>query len=509
MLGSSSAIDVVLVNPGNRTQVYQKLGTELAAIETPVWAGLIAQFLRGKQLSVDIIDANALGLGPEETAQRVDEMDPLLTVVVVYGHQPSASTQNMPAAGAVASAIKRVAPQRRVAMVGGHAAALPARTLAEEDIDFVSGGEGLHTILDLVELLKAGPSAVPSGYEQVRDLWYRDADGRPIASRAAAPLFDVLDAEMPGMAYDLLPMDRYRAHNWHCFGDLDRERYASMYTTLGCPYHCSFCCIQAPFKSGEGASGLKMSVNSYRFWSPDTVIAKIDELVNQYGVRNIKMADEMFVLNRKHISDICDRIIERRYDLNIWAYARIDTVKDGMAEKLKAAGFNWLAFGIESASERVQASVAKRFNEEQVFETVTDVRTAGINVIGNYIFGLPEDDQESMQATLDLATDLNCEFANFYVAMAYPGSELYTDALREGWELPDDWSGYSQHAVNTRGLPTKYLGSGEVIRFRDDAFHAYFSNPRYLDMITRKFGQETADHIRAMTSQRLERQYAS
>ena len=78
-----------------------------------------------------------------------------------------------------------------------------------------------------------------------------------------------LDREMPGVAWDLLPMTRYRAHNWHCFGDLEREPYAAIYTTLGCPYRCSFCCIQAPFKAGEQMMGLRAEANSYRFWSPD------------------------------------------------------------------------------------------------------------------------------------------------------------------------------------------------------------------------------------------------
>ena len=108
---------------------------------------------------------------------------------------------------------------------------------------------------------------------------------------------------MPGVAWDLLPMTRYRAHNWHCFGDLEREPYAAIYTTLGCPYHCSFCCIQAPFKAGEQMMGLRADANSYRFWTPaQVVLEEIDLLVNKYGVRNIKFADEMFVLNQRHVS---------------------------------------------------------------------------------------------------------------------------------------------------------------------------------------------------------------
>jgi radical SAM superfamily enzyme YgiQ (UPF0313 family) len=277
---------------------------------------------------------------------------------------------------------------------------------------------------------------------------------------------------------------------------------------LGCPYHCSFCCIQAPFKSGEQALGYKEAVNSYRFWSPRTTVDQIERLVTEYGVRNIKFADEMFVLNMRHVHGICDLLIERGFDLNIWAYARIDTVRDDeTVHKLRRAGFNWLCFGIEAGSERVRADANKRFDEEEIYRTVARVRAAGINVLGNYIFGLPEDDLDTMQETLDMALDLNCEFANFYSAMSYPGSPLYTMALENGWPLPTSWSGYSQHARDTLPLPTKHISGLDVLRFRDHAFQVYFSSPRYLALVEQKFGRATVEHIREMASFRLERPY--
>jgi radical SAM superfamily enzyme YgiQ (UPF0313 family) len=484
-------------------QIYQSLGNTLSAIEPPVWAGLMANFARRRGISVHILDADAENLGPAETAERIAEIDPVLAAIVAYGHQPSASTQTMPAAGAICTALKQAAPQVKTLLVGGHVATLPERTLREEDADFVCGGEGPYTLVELVQALKTGR---PQEYAKVRGLWYRD--GLQIRSTPPAPLARELNQEMPEMAWDLLPMGKYRAHNWHCFGDLKRQPYAALYTTLGCPYHCTFCCIQAPFKSGEKVLGFKENVNSYRFWSPQSVIAQIDKLVNEYGVRNIKIADEMFVLNPRHVAGICDLIIERGYDLNIWAYARVDTIKEGMMDKLKKAGFNWLAFGIEAASERVRDDVQKGFDQEDVYKTIELVRAAGINVGANYIFGLPEDDLDTMQATLDLAIQLNAEWANFYCTMAYPGSQLYNTALIEGWQLPESWSGYSQHAVDTLPLPTRYLSADEVLRFRDQAFQVYFNNPKYLDMITQKFGPETAQHIREMASHQLARKYA-
>ena len=499
-MSQNGRLDLLLINPPSRSEIYQSLGPTLAAIEPPVWAGLLGTFIRNRGFSVHILDADAEDLTAAATIERLADLDPVLTAVIVYGNQPSASTQNMPAAGAICTAIKEQKPDAKIVLIGGHVAALPERTLREQRADFVCGGEGPYTVLDLLNALKGGR---PEDLRKVRSLWYWE--GKTIQANPPAPLTENLDDEMPEMAWDLLPMERYRAHNWHCFGDLKREPYASFYTTLGCPYHCTFCCIQAPFKNGEKVLGLNETVNSYRRWSPQTVGAQLDKLVNQYSVRNIKITDEMFVLNRGHVEGICDLIIERGYDLNIWAYARVDTVKEGMVDKLKEAGFNWLAFGIESASERVRKDIQKGFSQELVYKTIESVRAAGINVIANFIFGLPEDDWDSMQATLDMALELNCEFANLYCAMAYPGSQLYNLAVKKGWSLPEKWTGYSQHSVDTLPLPTKYLSGAEVLGFRDCAFQTYFNSPRYLDMITRKFGPETAQHIHEMASHKLVR----
>lgn len=501
---TAAGLDLVLVNPSSRARAYQKLGTALAAVENPVWAGLIATFARRRGFSVEIVDADVEELTPAGAAAAVAALNPRLVAVVVYGHQPSASTQNMTGASAVVAAIKNQRPEAKVLMLGGHVAALPERTLREECCDYVARDEGLYGIADLLAALRETETPDVS---RVRGLVYRDGAG--VVFNPVAPLVTDLDRDMPGIAWDLLPMAKYRAHNWHCFGGLRRQPYASVYTTLGCPYHCTFCCIQAPFKEGERAMGLSSRVNSYRLWSPTQVIAEIDVLVNAYGVRNIKFADEMFVLHPRHVASICDLIIDRGYDLNIWAYARIDTVKDALLEKLKRAGFNWLAFGIEAADAGVLADVDKRYSVERVHDTVSKVKAAGINVIGNYIFGLPEDTTDTMNETLRLALDLKCEFANFYTAMAYPGSPLHEQATEERWPLPQTWGGYSQHSVDTLPLPTRYLSAGEVLQFRDRAFNTYFSDPAYLGYVERKFGPATVAEIVEMTSHRLERRHAA
>jgi len=496
------SVDLLLVNPGDKQQIYQKLGSDLSATEPPIWAGMIATFIRNKGYSVQILDANAEELSPIDTAKRIAEIKPVLAAIVVYGQNPSASTMVMPAAGDISKEIKQLTPEQKVLLVGGHVAALPERTLQEENADFTCDGEGPYTILDLLEALRHKEARL----DKARGLLYWD-DGR-IVRNSSAPLIMNLDQEMGGIAWDLLPMQLYRAHNWQCFAHIDqRQPYASLYTTLGCPFHCTFCCIQAPFKSGEKVLGYSPKVNTYRRWSPESVISQIDTLVNRYGIRNIKFADEIFVLNKKHVLGICDLIIKRGYDLNIWAYARVDSWSEEMLEKMKMAGINWVCLGIESGSTRVRDDVHKGYKHQDVFKAVEAFRKAGIYIIANYLFGLPEDDLESMQETLNIALDLNCEFANFYCAMAYPGSELYEQTIADGLPLPKIWAGYSQHAYETLPLSTRYLSGPEVLGFRDKAFDTYFNNPRYHEMISKTFGPRVVEHIKEMASYELKRKY--
>ena len=165
-----------------------------------------------------------------------------------------------------------------------------------------------------------------------------------------------------------------------------------------------------------------------------------------------------------------------------------------------------MALGIESGNAVVRKDVIKgKFTEVNIHDLVKKVQAQGINVIGNYIFGLPEDNIETMQDTLDMAMELNCEFANFYSAMAYPGSKLFLDALKEGWELPDTHVGYSQHSYETKPLATKYISASEVLKFRDEAFLKYYKNPAYLDMIEHKFGIGTRRSLEEMTKIKLKR----
>lgn len=475
---------------GTKKDIYQELSKDFSAIEPPFWAAITADYIRNKGFNVQILDANAENLDFKETAEIIKNYNPKLTNIVAYGQHPSASTPLMSGIGKLCREIKNVSPSSEIILTGLHPSALSEKTIREENTNFVAKGEGFQTLLGLLN---------EADLKNIPGLWYKE--GKEILHNLPAPLIKNLTSELRGVAWDLLPMNKYKAHNWHCLDDLEsRKRYAAISTTLGCPFTCSFCCINAPFGKP-----------SHRAWSPEWALNQIDTLVKEYDVKNIKIIDELFVLNPNNFMKIAQGLIERNYGLNIWAYARIDTTKEKYLKTLKKAGINWLALGIESGDENVRLGVQKgKFKQKNIRDIVGMIKDNGISIGANYIFGLPNDDLNSMQKTLDFAVDLNCEWANFYCTMAYPGSQLHTESVQQEVNLPENnkdigWEGYSQHSYKTFPLSNKNISSSEILKFRDKAFNEYYTNSSYLNMIGNKFGIKAKNHIEEMTKLKLKR----
>ncbi len=491
-------LDILFVHSNASRKIYQDLAKDFSAIEPPIWAGMLANHCRIKGFSVDILDAEALHLSDEDAARCVADFAPRVVCFVVYGQQPSASSQNMSGAVALAEIIKAGVPDAKIVFVGGHVAALPREVLERHScIDFVCQNEGVYTLSNLLK------TDLRTGLEMVLGLGFRHEGN--IVMNAPSPIVANADLarDLPGVAWDLLPMANYRTSLWHAYPNgSKRQPFAAIYTSLGCPMKCSFCMINIINRQdNEYSDGSAV----FRHWEPDHIIKDFDYFADK-GITNIKIADELFVLRPDHFLEICRKIIERGHRFNIWCYSRVDTVKDHYLATLKKAGVNWLALGIESGSARVRKDVIKgRFEDVDIRKVVNRIRDQGINVIGNYIFGLPEDDLESMQGTLDLAMEMNTEEANFYSAMAYPGSPLHGIARNEGWQLPDAYDGFSQHSYTCQPLPTKHLTATQVLTFRDEAWMKYHTNPKFLELLKEKFGQAAVDETVKSTLIKLKR----
>jgi radical SAM superfamily enzyme YgiQ (UPF0313 family) len=279
-------------------------------------------------------------------------------------------------------------------------------------------------------------------------------------------------------------MDSYRAHNWHCLGDLShRVPYGVIATSFGCPFTCSYCNVHALYGGEREVRDRLLS----------DVLTEVDYLVDNYGIRNLKIWDELFALKEKRVLEFCDALIERRYDLNIWAYGRVNTVTPRMIERMKKAGINWIAFGFESAVESVRQGVGKNTTEDNFLNAVYECRQNDMHIIANYLFGLPDDTLETMQATLQEAKAANFEWVNLYCTAAMPGSRLYDQA--DPSLLPETWADYGQYSPKFVPLPTKTLTGREVLAFRDMAFGEYYTRKVYLEMIRSKFGRLAHDHV--------------
>jgi radical SAM superfamily enzyme YgiQ (UPF0313 family) len=428
--------DIILIRPNDQRNVYGDTFS-LVACEPPYWIGVISAFLRNKGFVVGVIDAEAYNYSPDDVCKIVWENRPKLVGIIVTGMNLSASTQKMQGAQILGKVLKS-AVNIPVFMWGLHPSALPVQTLKESPIDFVIKGENFNSISRLLEEIKDNTQ----NFSDIRGLYYKF--GNEIKGNVEIDLIDL--NEMPSPAWDLLPMTKYHPHNWHLMGyHVDVPQYGIITTSLGCPFNCSFCAVSALFGKKH-----------VRFKSQEKVIEEIDILVKKYNVKYIKILDECFVLNLEHVNAICDAIIKRGYDLNIWAYAGIDTVNGEILKKFKKAGIRWLCFGIESASDISLIDVKKgRFDLQKVKNVIKMVKDSGINIIANFMFGLPEDTVDSMEQTLQLARDINPEFINFYCTMAYPGSELYNECLRDGVSLPENWIGFSQLSYETIPLPSK------------------------------------------------------
>jgi radical SAM superfamily enzyme YgiQ (UPF0313 family) len=302
-------------------------------------------------------------------------------------------------------------------------------------------------------------------------------------------------------------LDKYRAHYWHNYfkDDENRTPFAAISTSLGCSFGCNFCMINIVNRTSYEQGVVSSDSRGMRFWSPELMLKEFEYLYEN-GVRTIRLTDEMFFLNKKYYIPILEGIKQRGMDFNFWAYARVDSVRKDQLELFKEAGVNWLCLGIEAANQNVRLEIEKgKFEDVDIRRVVADVKAADINILGNYMFGFPEDTMETMQETLDLSLELNTEHANFYAAMALPGSPLYMYAKNNNWDLPEKFEEFAFLSYDCKPLRTKTMTGAEVLKFRDEAWHKYFSHEPFLNLVETKFGADSRRNLEEMSKIKLKR----
>jgi radical SAM superfamily enzyme YgiQ (UPF0313 family) len=472
--------------------VYGPINEEYASFSPCILTGLLDSFVESKGFKVSIIDLEVDRFSKDELRSQILNLKPKWVGVLATGVNVSASTQSMPA---VIDLYKNVLSSLEVNsfVYGGHPTVLPQRTLDETSAEVVVVGEGYESVCNLLS------SSNPSDFFNIKGLAFYHYETKQFIKTESVELIDV--NLLPQINWKKMHPKKYRAHNWHCFGDaLDkRSPYGVIWTSIGCAYPCEFCCINNLYEK-----------RVFRFRDMQSVVAEIDVLVNEFGVRNLRIYDELFIMKHPRIEEFCDLLAERNYDLNIWCYARVDSVEPNILKKLKKIGVNWIGYGFEAGdNEFALKDINKKLRKTLTYsnsDVVQMTREAGINMIGHAILGLYEDDEDSIRQNMAFLKKHKFEWNNIYPAFAYPGTPFYKRYIESGIvEEPENWDIYSLYGYDCKPLPTRHLTSEQVLRLRDQLVVEYYSDPSVRQYMTEKFGSKTLDHLDKMFAIKLPR----
>ena len=192
------------------------------------------------------------------------------------------------------------------------------------------------------------------------------------------------------------------------------ERMVTVLSSRGCPFNCSYC-----FKGIVG--------RTYRQRSPDSIIAEIRHLIEHYGYRDFYFIDDLFTIDRRRLTAITTRMIEEKLDIRWQCLARVDRVTPETLQLMYRAGCREVHYGIESGNPEMLKALGKQITMEQVREAVAWTAQAGILAKGYFMLGLPGDTEETMEQTLQFASELDLDQAMFSMTTPFPGTRLWDE----------------------------------------------------------------------------------
>jgi anaerobic magnesium-protoporphyrin IX monomethyl ester cyclase len=213
------------------------------------------------------------------------------------------------------------------------------------------------------------------------------------------------------------------------------QQEAAIIASRGCIYNCAFC---------GGARELNRDVSVRRRKSED-IINEINEITTLYPeVSSIRVLDDLFLRNEETIIDAT--AIFNGFKKLYWrGMAHILSFEKSLylLDSLKSSGCRELFIGIESGSERIRKYINKAGTVDQIFNVVTAILKAGIDVKGYFIYGFPSETQDDCQATYKLAMDLKkislktqgAFRSSVFQFRPYQGTRLYRDIIASGQKI--------------------------------------------------------------------------
>ena len=401
---------VVLVHPAGSNWVPgRKDMAALANRMAPLGLLSMAAFLERAGHKVDIVDC----LGPQ-AAPGIEA-----GVTQILAHQPelvgfSATTSGFLDGYDMATQVKARRPEVGIIFGGVHVSAIGGRLLDEfEHIDYLSMGEGEQTLAELADGRDVG---------QIKGLVWRD-NGQAVTNPARDPIKD-LDS-LPFPAYEKL-VGFPKGYHLPLFSYINTPG-ATMTTSRGCVYQCSYC-DRSVFKKG------------YRYNSPEYVYTHMKYLRDRFGVRHINIYDDLFTMNRQRIARLCGLLSAKPLGLHFNCAVRVGHIDGELLGMLKAAGCLMVSLGIETGDPDLLEMHKPGVYLDEVKDTVRRIQTAGLRVKGLFMMGLPGDSVASIRKTSDFVLSLNLDDMNMSKFTPFHGAPIWqtiSDAglFREDWRL--------------------------------------------------------------------------
>jgi radical SAM superfamily enzyme YgiQ (UPF0313 family) len=439
---------VLLVNPPYRTSVY-KASKVAATIDMPLSIAYIAAVLEKSGTDVEILDANALNLSMDETADRVAGSGAGIIGI-------TATTTIMPLVYSLSEKIKERDKNATIVIGGPHVTFLPERTLREcAAIDIIVRGEGEMTMLEMVNR-GGNPEGVNGTTYRKRNRIVNNPDRNPIED---------LDS-LPFPARHLLPLHLYNSGSIMSSGH-DGKEYASMITARGCPNKCTFC-------SSSHFWGTRV-----RFRSPENVVQEIEFLVEKYGTREIFFRDDTFTFSPLRTERICDLILEKGIRIKWSCYARAKSITPRLLHKMKEAGCSFLNFGVESGNQHILDRIKKNMQLGDAERAIRLARMMHVNTYASFILGLPGDTEQTVEDTISFAIRLSPDIAQFFIPSPFPGTEMTEEAVKNGWiNDVESWDEISEAACSN--FRNEALTNRQIHILVSRAYRRFYIRPGFV-----------------------------
>jgi len=432
---------------------------EIRSFWYPTWLAQPAALIPGSRL----LDAPAEGLGMQEVLKAAADCD----LVIMHTSSPS-----FPKDAKVAELLKAENPKLLIGMVGAKVAVDPEGSLqASHAIDFVAREEFDYTCKDVADGLPL---------ESISGLSFRRPDGS-IQHNEARPEIKDMDA-LPWVApvYQRdLTIDKY-------FIGYLQHPYVSIYTGRGCRSKCTFCLWP------QTVGG-----HRYRVRSPANVVAEVAWIKeNMPEVKEVFFDDDTFTDFRPRAEDIARGLgkLGVTWSCNAKANVPYETLRI-----MRDNGLRLLLVGYESGNDQILHNIRKGLRTDIARRFTADCRKLGIAIHGTFILGLPGETVDTIEETIKFAMDINPNTIQVSLAAPYPGTELYRQAVENGWLAEND----GLNLVNTQGVqlsPLSYpnLAAAQIYGAVEKFYRRFYFRPR-------KIAELTAEMITSweMTKRRL------